>query len=59
MYGFAHDSSAFVSLTIGGEVYVSDSAAGALDATAPADDGEFVQILESVCTATKFFSILN
>ena len=45
MYGFAHDSSAFVSLTIGGEVYVSDTAAGALDATAPADDGEFVQIL--------------
>jgi hypothetical protein len=45
MYGFAHDASAFVSLTIGGEVYVSDSAAGALDATAPADDGEFVQIL--------------
>jgi len=45
MYGFAHDASAFISLTIGGEAYVSDTAAGALDATAPADDGEFVQIL--------------
>ena len=45
LYGFVHDSSAFVTLTIGGEVYVSDTAAGALDATAPADDGEFVQIV--------------
>jgi hypothetical protein len=55
MYGFAHDSSAFVSLTIGGEVYVSDSAAGALDATAPADDGEFVQILGIGMHGDKIF----
>ena len=55
MYGFAHDSSAFVSLTIGGEVYVSDTAAGALDATAPADDGEFVQILGLGMHGDKIF----
>jgi len=55
MYGFAHDASAFISLTIGGEVYVSDTAAGALDATAPADDGEFVQILGIGMHGDKIF----
>ena len=45
LYGFVHDSSAFVSLTIGGEVYVSDTTAGDLDNAAPADSGEFVQII--------------
>ena len=55
MYGFAHDASAFVSLTIGGLVYVSDTAAGALDATAPADDGEFVQILGLGMHGDKIF----
>ena len=54
-YGYAHDASAFVSLTIGGLVYVSDTAAGALDATAPADDGEFVQILGLGMHGDKIF----
>ena len=55
MYGFAHDASAFISLTIGGEAYVSDTAAGALDATAPADDGEFVQIVGVGMHGDKLF----
>ena len=55
MYGFAHDASAFVSLTIGGLVYVSDTAAGALDATAPADDGEFVEIVGIGMHGDKIF----
>ena len=55
MYGFAHDASAFISLTIGGEAYVSDTAAGALDATAPADDGEFVQIIGVGMHGDKLF----
>ena len=55
MYGFAHDASAFISLTIGGEAYVSDTAAGALDATAPADDGEFVQIVGIGMHGDKLF----
>jgi hypothetical protein len=54
-YGYAHDASAFVSLTIGGLVYVSDTAAGALDATAPADDGEFVQVLGLGMHGDKMF----
>ena len=54
-YGYAHDASAFVSLTIGGLVYVSDTAAGALDATAPADDGEFVEIVGIGMHGDKIF----
>ena len=54
-WGYAHDASAFVSLTIGGLVYVSDTAAGALDATAPADDGEFVQVLGLGMHGDKIF----
>ena len=55
MYGFAHDASAFIALTIGGEAYVSDTAAGALDATAPADTGEFVQIIGVGMHGDKLF----
>jgi len=53
LYGFVHDSDAFVTLTIGGEVYVSDNTAGALDATAPDSSGEFVQIVGMGMHANK------
>ena len=45
LMGMAHDSSAFPTLTIGGEVYVSEDTAGAITSTLPASSGDRVQVI--------------
>tara|TARA_X000001388_G_scaffold2028_1_gene1714 strand:- start:163 stop:2256 length:2094 start_codon:yes stop_codon:yes gene_type:complete len=45
LHGIVHDSSKFPTLTIGGEVYVSEDTAGLITSTLPASSGDRVQVI--------------
>ena len=54
LMGICHDTSAFPTLAIGGEVYVSDGAAGEITTTIPDADGEFIQVIGVALHGDKF-----
>ena len=45
LHGIVHDSTKFPTLTIGGEVYVSEDTAGLVTSTLPASSGDRVQVV--------------
>ena len=45
LHGIVHDSTKFPTLTIGGEVYVSEDTAGLITSTLPASSGDRVQVI--------------
>ena len=55
LLGHIYDSSALASLTIGGEVYVSEDTAGEVKNAAPDSDGDFVQIVGIGLHADKMY----